>query len=125
MQKKTPQNSTHLLPTFWENLKTWSTRIGLILGLAATLAGVWNGFVDFLALRVSQSINSDIQSIKDTVRTITDTNIPFLTNTSNAISNDVARQNIDNEKKFNTINDKLDKVATKEDLQLILNALKK
>lgn len=125
MQKKISQSYTYPLHVDWRKLKSWGARIALVLGLSASLTSVFNGFVGFLADRVSQSINSDIQSIKSVVWTITDSDLPFLRQGLDALSDGTDKQNIANDKKFDVINAKLDKVATKEDLQIILNVIKK
>lgn len=131
MQKKTNMWSTYLLlikqlfSINWQKLKEWSARLALIIGLATALASIGNGFVAFLATRVSEHVNSDIQAIRNNILTITNTNIPFLADRINAISDTQRRHDLEDRDKINMINEKLDKVATKDQIELLIQALKK
>lgn len=131
MQKKTNMWSTYLLlikqlfSINWQKLKEFSARLALIIGLSTALASIGNGFVAFMATRVSESVNSELQTIRETFRTFADTNLPFLTNRVDAVEDIQRRHDLQDAEKFRIINEKLDKVATKDQIELLIQALKK
>jgi hypothetical protein len=129
MLKKTEITPTYLLRINWQKVKEWSIRVGAIVALVTALTSLINGFISFLGARVLESVHTDVQNLGQTVRTVTDTNIPFLRENVNAIKQSQDRHDLEDSEKFKYIQKRLDDVVTKQDLEtqtkLIIEALKK
>lgn len=127
IQKKTVQSTQYPLVN-WSILKKWSVYVGIITTLLTFSTGGFNGFVNLVSARVSQSVYSDYNSLKSTIFTIRDTDIPFLrTQVSADIKEDKENQQ-QVENRLDAIEQRLGQVATKEDIhrefELIIPLLK-